>query len=537
MILNGLIWLSVIKLASADWQFLSRPDLAPPKLNITVPASSQTESGYIFVSLKTGGIEGSVGPEQPAPYIFRDNGDLVWSGVGYYSGYVIDFGVVSLNGTPVLRAFQGSIDAPHVRMNGHHAILNNRYQTVRTIQAASHRLSSGHEFNVIDGKSALIEIGLPVLTDLSAYGGDEEQQWIISSGFQEIDIQTSELIFEWYSFGHISPEYSHLSLESDGPYSGRSAFDAWSYFAINSIDKDDEGNYLISSRQYSAIFKINGTSGKIIWQLGGLNGSDFDIPAHLKFSFQHDARLRYCSPDGSIERISFFDNSNSEAQPEHRTGIVAKTRYIELNHNTKTVSEIWTHIAPDGLIATSQGNIQFLPNGNTFTGWGQAGAITEFSSEGKILFHAYLDSNPNKFVQSYRGFRSNWTGNSSEDPAVLALRDEDGRVSIWVSWNGDTETKTWRFHLHEYSSGLNVNFLGAQTRERFETQYDAGINGSLETLQKYSVVAEALNFDGETLGRSRPVRIQDDTPYRAHIARLEHRKNREMKYQQGRMEL
>ncbi|KAJ5107414.1 hypothetical protein N7456_004089 [Penicillium angulare] len=536
MILNGIIWSSVIGLASADWQFLSRPDLAPPKLNITVPASLQTESGYIFLSPKAAGFEGSVGPEQPAPYIFRDDGDLIWSGVGYYCGYVIDFGVVSLNDTPVLRAFQGSIDGVHVRMTGHHAILDNRYQLIRTVKAASHRLASGHEFNVIDGRSALIEIRLPVLTNLSAYGGDEEQQWIVSSGFQEVNIQTGELIFEWYSFDHVSPEYSHLRLKSDGPYSGRSAFDAWGYFLINSIDKDDEGNYLISSRFYSAIFKINGTNGEIIWQLGGLNGSDFHIPAHLKFSFQHDVRLHYRSPDGSIERISFLDNSNGDAQPDHLTSIVSRARYIELDHNAKTVSELWTHVAPDGLIVTSQGNVQLLPNGNSFTNWGQAGAVTEFSFEGNVLFHAYLDSGPNRFAQSYRGFRSNWTGISSEDPAVLALRREDGTVSAWVSWNGDTETKTWRFHLQEYPSGLNIDFLGAQARKRFETRHDTSINGSLEALQKYSVVAEALNLDGETIGRSRPVRIQDDTPYRAHMARHEHWKPR-MKYQQGRMEL
>lgn len=36
--------------AAADWQFRSRPDLAPPRLNITIPATSDVEKGYLFVA-------------------------------------------------------------------------------------------------------------------------------------------------------------------------------------------------------------------------------------------------------------------------------------------------------------------------------------------------------------------------------------------------------------------------------------------------------------------------------------------------------
>lgn len=176
-------WLAIIlQTVSADWQFFSRPDLFPPKLNITVPASSETDTGYLFLSLKrTGGIKLRV---QPAPYIFRDDGELVWSGLGYFSGYVIDFGVVEYNGKPALRAFQGSMDGIHIRMYGHHAILDETYKTIATVRAGSHSLASGHEFQVVEGKSALIEVGEPVPTDLSMIGGDEEQKWVISSGFQ-----------------------------------------------------------------------------------------------------------------------------------------------------------------------------------------------------------------------------------------------------------------------------------------------------------------------------------------------------------------
>jgi len=72
----------------ADWQYRSQPDLSPPKLNITVPATS-SEKGYLFI-VPYPGHKGE-GPVQPGAYIFRDNGDLVWSGVGYFAGWVAYF--------------------------------------------------------------------------------------------------------------------------------------------------------------------------------------------------------------------------------------------------------------------------------------------------------------------------------------------------------------------------------------------------------------------------------------------------------------
>ncbi|KAJ5946473.1 hypothetical protein N7454_003312 [Penicillium verhagenii] len=557
MPLAHLTWLSlVLPIVSADWQYLSRPDLAPPVLKITVPAAPGTESGYIFVAPKQGtGTDAALyGPEQPGPYIFRDDGDLVWSGVGYFSGYIIDLGVVVIDGEPALRAFEGSLDAQHVRMNGHHSVLDNRYQNVAVVGAASHRLVSGHEFNVIDGKTALVEVTVPVPTDLSIYGGDEGQQWIISSGFQglalqdihtgdiqliltEIDIHTRELIFEWYCLDHINPNYSMISLESEGPYNGRSAVNGWHYFLINSVDKDDEGNYLISARHYSAIFKINGTTGEIIWQLGGNHGSTYEIPPGLEFSMQHDARFRFRSPDGSVERISFLDNANGNGNPSDSSGPISKARYIELNNPTKTVSEIWTYPAPGGLFAPSQGNVQFLTNGNSLVNWGQTGVITEYSEEGNIIYQASMDSYPTQGVHSYRAFRSHWTGISSEEPAALALRKQGGGILVWVSWNGDTETRAWKFHLRKIQSDQDDRILGVQTRTGFETKFESNITWSLEVLQQYSIVAEAMNSTEHSIGMSREIRIQDDAPFRAHIDKAQLQVIRNTGSSQERMEL
>lgn len=104
------IAVAALPLVLADWQFKSRSDLAPPRLNITIPAASDTESGYLFVAPFAGFPDTSGeqhGPRQAAPYIFRENGDLIWSGYSYYSIWATNFQKGKLKGKDVLFSFEG----------------------------------------------------------------------------------------------------------------------------------------------------------------------------------------------------------------------------------------------------------------------------------------------------------------------------------------------------------------------------------------------------------------------------------------------
>ena len=92
----------------ADWQFRSRPDLAPPRLNITIPATEDVEKGYLFVAPFAGLADTPyTGPRQAGPYIFRDNGDLIWSGYGYYSIWATNCLATQWNGEDVIACFEG----------------------------------------------------------------------------------------------------------------------------------------------------------------------------------------------------------------------------------------------------------------------------------------------------------------------------------------------------------------------------------------------------------------------------------------------
>jgi hypothetical protein len=147
---------------------------------------------------------------------------------------------------------------------------------------------------------------------------------------------------------------------------------------------------------------------------------------------------------------------------------------------------------PDDLLSKSQGSTQVLPNGNTIVNWGSEGALTEYDNRGTVLFHTYMDSGYlGRGVENYRGFRYNWTGLPNEVPAIVALTNANG-VTIYVSWNGDTEVRTWRFYAVTGRYGVR-SLLGEVKRSSFETSLHVPKKGNLH------VVAEALDIHGHVL--------------------------------------
>ena len=177
--------LALVQPGLTDWQFRSRPDLSPPRLNITVPADrSRVEKGYIFITPYNGFGEDAIGPQQPGAYIYRDDGELVWSGLGYSGGWFINFRPDTWKGQPVLRGFQGLLDKVHGRMYGYHVIFNSSYDIVKTSVAGAHKLVSAHEFRIVDGKTVLIETPIAKPVGLNPWGGKNGQDWIVSGGFQ-----------------------------------------------------------------------------------------------------------------------------------------------------------------------------------------------------------------------------------------------------------------------------------------------------------------------------------------------------------------
>lgn len=265
------------------------------------------------------------------------------------------------------------------------------------------------------------------------------------------------------------------------------------------MDKDPKGNYLLSARDTCTIYKVNGSDGSIAWRLAGKHSS-FSLGAGVDFCFQHHARWLPHDEGKDIEIISLYDNSAHGTEHgdghEVHTAPTSSGKVVRLNTSSWEAELVQGFYPPYGLRSKSQGSTQILPNGNAIVGWGSEGAVTEFLPNGTIIFHAFLDSGAlGAGVENYRAFRFNWTGLPQEDPAIVALDGDDG-TDIYVSWNGDTETKTWRFYAENNDNPKHRfgtrHFLGEVDRKGFETTLH--VRKSV-----HHVSAEAIGSSGRVL--------------------------------------
>lgn len=503
-------------LVFGDWQYRSRPDLAPPKLNITILPNEDVSPGYLFLAPFSGyaDIDTFHGPRQAAPYIYSSDGELVWSGFSYFSIWATNFQAGKVKGEDVLFSFEGSHNPRYGHGHGHITFLNQNYETIKELRAGNHKIMDKHEFHIINETTGLVQLYQPVPKDLTPYGESPEQQWIVDAIFQELDIITGEVLFEWSSLEHISPNESVLPISQGQAGSGYNSSDAWDYFHINSVDKDENGDYLLSARNAASLYKIDGNTGEVIWKLGGLPGitsSDFKTDKNLTFSFQHHARYLSTSEDSTKQLISFYDNSAHGT--ENKNGRVVKYnehssgKIIEVDTKHWNAKLLFNGISPDNLLSKSQGSTDVLPNGNVLVNWGSEGAITEFKGE-KPIFNAFVDSGElGVHAENYRAFKSNWTGRPNEKIALLSEFTNDRSTNIFVSWNGDTETKKWKF----YSVARNGSkrFIGETSRKGFE---------SAKTFdRKYErVLVEAYDSDEVLLSTSDAVNTE------AQVLRVEH---------------
>jgi hypothetical protein len=452
--------------------FRSRPDLRPPaiKVNTNLPG---TAPGHIFVSPKKGPGEEAL--NQDAPLIVDSSGEPVWfHPLQDAEADAFTFEVQTYKGETVLTWWEGL----HTGYGqGEYVIFDHSYHEIARFGAANGYEGDHHEFLITPEDTALITIYSKVPMDLSGVGGPVEG--VVLDGIaQEIDIESGEVLFEWHSLEHVGLEESLYEPPSDL----EAAFD---YFHINSIDVFDENHLLISARRTCAVYKVDRKTGEVVWRLGG-EQSDFKMGAGVRTALQHDARRH---PDGTI---TIFDNGNVNRVDQSR-GIV-----VEVDEDKMIASLVREYTHPDRLLSDTQGNVQVLPKGNVFVGWGSAPFFSEFNHHGELLFHAAFPTEG----ETYRAFRFPWSGQPTDDPAIAAELGTEDKVTIYASWNGATEVTTWQ--VLAGSAPDQLELLASAPRQGFETVI------TVRTTEPY-VGLKATNGSGTVLGTTSAFKLQDRT--------------------------
>ncbi len=455
----------------------SRPDLRPPKVFVTHKAA-RNNPGDVFLSPRPapGALSG--------PMIIDGQGNLVY-------WHQLAKGRTAINVQP--QDYRGQrvmtyIERPAITganiysgnsTDTYAVIMDERYHEVARVHAVGPGVVTDlHDF-VLNRDGTALLLGFRVeKASLSSVGGTSHGT-IVNNFIQIVDVKTNKLLFDWHANTHIPLSESYAPVApSPIPYD---------YLHMNSVALDRDGNIVASARHTWAIYKISRSTGRIIWRLGGKR-STYRLGRGVKFHYQHDAQPQ---PDGTY---TLFDNNGSDFDAR---GGESRSLRVRLSNRggkkTATLSDEHRH--SPRLLALSQGNMQLLPGGERFVGWGNSPFFTQYSKSGKVLLDGHIIF---QRYQSYRAFHARWRGRPGGRPKVAAS-SRKGRLKTWSTWDGSSLVARWQILTSASASGLRLR--RTVTKSEFEQEI------SLRTSDRY-VQARALDSRGGVLGSSAVLRVK-----------------------------
>jgi hypothetical protein len=442
--------------------FHSRPDLRPPTVAVSASSPAVAEGEVLLAPYADVG--------QSGPMILDPHGGLVWFKPLAPHVSAANLQVQSLWGRTVLTWWQGDITV-HGFGLGEDVIADDSYTEIAHVKAGNGLQADLHDFQLSPAGTALITAYHTIYCDLSSIRGPRRGT-VVDGVLQEIDIRTGLVMFQWSGLDHVA-----LS-ESYSPPSGGDTEKPFDFLHLNSIDRVQDGSLLLSARNTWTVYDVDARSGQIVWRLGGKRSS-FALEPGASTAWQHDPR------ELAGDEISIFDNGASPKVHGQSRGIVLG---IDPQRRAATLVSQLTHPAP--LVAESQGNMQALPDGDWFVGWGQVPDFSEFGANGQLLFDAHLPPGE----QSYRAFRFPWTGAPSHRPALALAGGAGGTATAYASWNGATQIAAWRVLAGATPDSLQV--VAQAPRDGFETAIPLPSSASAGGY----VAAQALDASGNVLG-------------------------------------
>ncbi|KIS01865.1 hypothetical protein L804_00119 [Cryptococcus deuterogattii 2001/935-1] len=462
-------------LGAAPVQTFKSVNWTAAEWNFNVYPSADLPSGYLFIAPRGSDVE------TPTGIIYTNDGDVVMFGKEFGISQTMSFSVGNYQGNQAIATWGGQFNGNGYG-NGFGLIYDQTYNLIANISSTiSDSGIDFHEFSLTDNNTVVATVYIEEQYDLSSWGvttEDGTSGWILGGAFEEIDVATGEAVFSWKSLDHINPSDCY----NDPGSTGVSESIPWDYFHINSVEKDLEGNYLVSSRHCHAVYQISAATGEILWTINGRNSS-FTMGESSTFEWQHDARWL-----NNYTQISIFDNAATSWESDEK---MARGLLLNVDTDAMSITLAQEYLPWNQTVSPSQGT-------NSTHSWGQVPFFSEYSSNGTLLSSAQFGVGN---VQGYRVLRSNWTGYPRTTPALTVISNTTtNQYDIYTSWNGATEISSWVLYgATSLSGSASSSKLNQVNKTTFETYFSL----SKDTAASYPwVQARAVSSNGTILGYS-----------------------------------
>ena len=275
---------------------------------------------------------------------------------------------------------------------GKHFMMDSTFTVIDSIQCANGIDTDQHDLQILPGNHYLMFGSETRIMNLTSYhffginhtapGGANAQVFgVVIQEFNEL----KELIWQWkaldhFQFGDVDPIWLLNPNKVD-----------WTH--ANAVEKDYDGNILLSCRHFNEITKIDFSTGNILWRLGGKQ-NQFTFPNDtVRFTGQHDIRRV------SDSSVSLFDNGQYTNPP------VARALEYVLDESNKVATLAWEYIYDSSMYSGACGNHQYIGNGNHLVDFG-------FTNGADYPWMAVVKPDKSKILElsypvgiiSYRGF-------------------------------------------------------------------------------------------------------------------------------------
>ena len=306
---------------------------------------------------------------------------------------------------------------------GTFACLDKNFNYLRSYSAVNGYSTDAHELQVMeDGSYFLIGAGTEPV-DMSRFVTNGNPAASVLENVVQQFTAAGELIFQWRA-------WDHMDVLSQQQFIGLTSA-SFDFPHMNSVDVDDDGHILLSSRSSSECTKINRDTGEVIWRLGGAQSTLAFVNDPLngprqQHSFQAVGHGHYI----------LFDNGNLHNPPVSRA-----VEYV-VDPVARTATLVWQFRDTPDKYAYYKGNVQRLTNGNTHINWVFPGYPKAVEVDPNGVKQLELNLTPGSDL--YRSWRAPWNG-VVPVPYLIAEPYPDNVTLIFNKF-GDTNVNFYRIY-------------------------------------------------------------------------------------------